>query len=559
MESTKCKVMIVAEDSPPIVEELIAADVCRMVMIPEQSYFFHTTQNPTPSYPYDAAFEEVRSQPLAVFHTSGSTGIPKPVYVAHGSFTSQDAFHLIPEIGGTPTWWSFIAGKRWLMGFPFYHFASYVYLSIAAFGGMETVLGPAKKVLNLDSIASICVHGKIEGAVLTPSLIIDLVKDESYCEKLCQLEFLLYTGGSLPRDIGDRISRKLRLFTVVGTTENAGFPVEVKDDNDWDYLKFSPYLGCRFDQYDHDRWELIHVRDPALQLYQGVFSTFPDLDELPTKDLYSKHPTKEGYWKHRGRADDIITFLTAEKLNPVDMEATISTHPEVETAFIVGQSKFHTAVLIEPKCAPVSPEEKAQLLDRLWPAIGKANEDCPAFARVLPAFVLFTTPSKPMVRTEKGTFIRYKTVKAYEAEINQLYETNTIVPERQSAEAMLESSVKEMLFDAVQSILLGRNIQQHDDLFEHGMDSLGIMMLAKNINAYVIALKTKAQPIPITMIYRNPTIALLEYAVEQYIASGHAVITAQEMEPAGQKAAQAEATKVPTLTATQKDVVEPVR
>lgn len=42
-----------------------------------------------------------------------------------------------------------------------------------------------------------------------------------------------------------------------------------------------------------DLYEKVMVRDPALELYHGMFATFPSLQECPMQDLYSKHPPKQ--------------------------------------------------------------------------------------------------------------------------------------------------------------------------------------------------------------------------------------------------------------------------
>lgn len=53
---------------------------------------------------------------------------------------------------------------------------------------------------------------------------------------------------------------------------------------------------------------------PGLQLY---FYTSPNLKEFNTRDLYQRHPTMPGHWKHVGRADSIIVLSNEDKLNLV--------------------------------------------------------------------------------------------------------------------------------------------------------------------------------------------------------------------------------------------------
>jgi acyl-coenzyme A synthetase/AMP-(fatty) acid ligase len=94
--------------------------------------------------------------------------------------------------------------------------------------------------------------------------------------------------------------------------------------------------GLRFVERANGLYEMIVVRDPKLAMFQGMFHTFPELNEISTKDLYQKHPTLPDHWLYRGRADDIIVFSNGEKLNPITMEEKIAEHPDVRSALIVS-------------------------------------------------------------------------------------------------------------------------------------------------------------------------------------------------------------------------------
>ena len=61
-----------------------------------------------------------------------------------------------------------------------------------------------------------------------------------------------------------------------------------------------------------DLFELGFVRDPQLDRFQIIFSTFPTRQEYWTSELYAKHPTKPDLWKYNGRADDIMVLSNGE-------------------------------------------------------------------------------------------------------------------------------------------------------------------------------------------------------------------------------------------------------
>ncbi|KAH8204294.1 hypothetical protein TruAng_001580 [Truncatella angustata] len=142
------------------------------------------------------------------------------------------------------------------------------------------------------------------------------------------------------------------------------------------------------------------------------------------KDLYSKHPTKEDLWLHRGRVDNVIVFSTGEKLNPIDMENVINTKRSVSSALVTGVGRFQSGLLIEAVKPPTSDIDKNELLSIIWPSVEAANKQSPSHARIHRDMVIFTTTQKPMLRAGKGTVQRQLTIEMYADELNALYEAS---------------------------------------------------------------------------------------------------------------------------------------
>jgi acyl-coenzyme A synthetase/AMP-(fatty) acid ligase len=69
-----------------------------VVLLPELLDFLD--EEPVSPYSYNKTFVEARQDPFVVLHTSGSTGLPKPIIVPNGSLAMPDAHHLFPPVEG---------------------------------------------------------------------------------------------------------------------------------------------------------------------------------------------------------------------------------------------------------------------------------------------------------------------------------------------------------------------------------------------------------------------------------------------------------------------------
>ena len=54
---------------------------------------------PVEPFPYTKTFEEAINDPFCFLHTSGSTGLPKPIPWSHGLIGTMDAVRLLPPVG----------------------------------------------------------------------------------------------------------------------------------------------------------------------------------------------------------------------------------------------------------------------------------------------------------------------------------------------------------------------------------------------------------------------------------------------------------------------------
>ena len=395
----------------------------KQIPTPAVEYFFQDLDQ-VEHVPFSRTWEEAKDSPFCVLHTSGSTGIPKPVFVTYGTFACNDAHQLIPKLGGNPTLVNFLKGKRYFLALPLFHAACLTFaIGYNIFAGVISVIPPPEP-LTADLANEVFTHGNLDGALLAPSLIVDCYNNNEYCVNMIQrLKFLSYVGGSLPAEVGNALTTRIKLMTLMGSCETALHPLEINDKpTDWEYLTISKYLGHAFRESRDGYSELMIRRAPEYEVFQGVFSTFPEEQEFASGDLFVQHPSRKDSWVFRARTDDIIAFTTAEKLNPVTMETVISTNPRIKSALIGGQGKFQASLLLEPYVYPRSKAEEEQYIKDVWPSVLRANRDCPTHGRIMKSFVMITDPKKPIPRAGKGTVQRHAALQLYAREFEGLYE-----------------------------------------------------------------------------------------------------------------------------------------
>lgn len=128
-----------------------------------------------------------------------------------------------------------------------------------------------------------------------------------------------------------------------------------------------------------------------------------------------KHrPTSDG----RTKRSKLHRSLYQQKV----FEQQVSRHPDVKAALVAGRQRLGPCLLIEPEpTEALSDAGRAQVIERIWPVVEEANDQCPANARVSKSKILVVDAAKPMLRAEKGTVQRAGTIQLYRDEIDSLH------------------------------------------------------------------------------------------------------------------------------------------
>ncbi|KAL8769234.1 MAG: hypothetical protein Q9209_004735 [Squamulea sp. 1 TL-2023] len=413
---------------------------------------------------------------------------------------------------------------------PSFHMAGIDFmLAKALFHGIIPVFCPPGAPVTAEVVDAMHQMDVVDISVVAPTILQDIASSPKALENLRRLSAIIYGGGPLLSSAGDAIASRTMLYNFMGSSEMGNVPTEVIDAEDWEYLKFSPMLGYQMRHYSDNLFELCFQRQPHLDLFQSVFSTFPDREEYCTSDLYSEHATKLDLWKYEGRADDVLTLTNGEKVNPVTMENIIGAYPDVRSVLVVGQGRFQTALLVEAKEPPLSSASKAAFIGLLWPTVEMANKQCDFHAKIARDLILFTIKEKPFSRAGKGTVQRRVTVDAYQKEIDELFEVfeQLINPSqlqkttsKQTADPQLlpnatvadPKELEDWLRRLICKTTGWPSLNFDSDFFQMGMDSLQVIGVVRGINAEASAAAGSIMPVTATAVYSNPSVSRLVQA-----------------------------------------------
>jgi acyl-CoA synthetase (AMP-forming)/AMP-acid ligase II len=125
LESTQCDIWVKAGEVAvvPLVKDILQKRPMRFLELPLLDELLDAGS--TEPFPYTKTFEEAAADPFCFLHTSGSTGVPKPIPWSHGIIGTMDAVRLLPPTegdGGLLPWTSdWKEGDRIYSSFPMCH------------------------------------------------------------------------------------------------------------------------------------------------------------------------------------------------------------------------------------------------------------------------------------------------------------------------------------------------------------------------------------------------------------------------------------------------------
>ncbi|KAL4803729.1 hypothetical protein BDV18DRAFT_162739 [Aspergillus unguis] len=458
--------------------------------------------NEVKPYPLTKDFESMKNRIAFTIHSSGTTGMPKPVPLTHGFLAAWDkAPDLIPSGRKSSFYNDLIPGDLVLAFTPNFHLMGLLALIESIFHG-KPFAAPPDGPLSVQVITDTIHATKPIIAMIPPSVLEQMSHDQSALDALRTVRYVCLGGAPLAPETGLRVRQYTKLRTVLGSSEIGLLDSFAADDEeDWNSFEWIPAYGVDMRHVGESLYELVIVRN-ANSTYQGIFHTFPHLNEYHTKDLFVQTARNSQRWAYHGRLDDVIVLSNGEKLNPVTLEKIVEGHPSVFKALVVGEKRFQSALIIQPTPTGQDIDEK-EFIDSVWPTIQRANETVPKYGRVLRSHIRLASPEKPFKLTPKGTTQRRAVNNDYKEEIDAIYASAAENEVENLPSVLDQPNITQWVHGKIAALLQRPDIKDSEDFYAAGLDSLQTVQLATTLGTALATTITQQQ------IYAHPTIGQL--------------------------------------------------
>lgn len=352
--------------------------------------------------------EAEKEWPLGILHSSGSTGLPKPISLSHRRLMMK-----IPAP----------KGQSEFNTFPFFHgYGSWVV--VHGIMDRKTIyMYDPDLPMTADYVIKVLHLVRPDVLHVVPYTMELLAQTERGINAMRHCQRVVFSGSGAPDDLGnDLVAKGVNVETLWGATEIGSLGVSFNrapGDNSWDYIRIPPLVAKYI-------WmkPLVDNTYECIYLHGLEALVVSNSDDPPksfhSKDIFVKHPRLDA-WKHIGRLDDRLTLINGEKVLPVPMEGRIRQDPLIKECCIFGTGKSIPGIFVfrNGRSRNMSDE---QFIDSIWPTVQRANAQAESFSQISKETIVPFGADVDYPKTEKESIKRSQIYRVYAKEMEFMYE-----------------------------------------------------------------------------------------------------------------------------------------
>lgn len=407
---------------------------------------------------HDSHYINDSDRNVLILHSSGTTGLPKPIYVSHRyllSFLNCHQLESDTEAQGIN-----------VSTLPLYHGFGLLAPALSMSVGKTVCLPSGSRVPNVAAILSLLEKSHAASLMTVPSVLEDFaLLDGQGIQALEKLDFVAFGGGTLNLAVGERLaSRGVKLLNHYGTTESGPLAKIFipSDDYDWRFFRL------REDMHFKVKEEVVPVGvERRLKLITFPLSWEEPFEIQDQLVCNPNHPQSD--FNALQRTDDVIVLASGEKVQPHILEVALSESAVIKTAIMFGEHQLEVGVLIQPVSC-LTPDELNGFKREVWPLVVAANKKMDSHGRIQSREAILIVPSTVEIpRTDKGSVARRDVYKMFQKEISQLYLNPEVEPYQYLRLESLENDIRALMSSCID---LPPDWGNEDNFFLRGMGSI---------------------------------------------------------------------------------------
>lgn len=194
LDKADCHIFLTAKNTE--FDHVLGQRRMKTATVPELQELLDDT--PVSVYPYTKNFEQARKDPCLVLHTTGSTGLPKPITWKLEILSTYEAWRTVPEVDGyIPMTEVYQESRRAYNCMPLFHTSGLnIGITMSLLLGVTTVYGSAGVVTHAAYADEMHQLSGIDASIGPPTIYEELVHDPASLERFHKLRFILVCGGT---------------------------------------------------------------------------------------------------------------------------------------------------------------------------------------------------------------------------------------------------------------------------------------------------------------------------------------------------------------------------